>query len=533
MIELDLTVPYRYTEEDLCRAVCAAYPTVREEILSLRLHRRTLKVGGDGVFYAVTVAVALSPERERGLLKMKKRVREHPDFSWQLPHVTTTCRPVVVGAGPAGLFCALALAEAGIPPLVLERGLDVDARAVAIRRFYQTGQVDPACNIQFGEGGAGAFSDGKLKAGKHDAYKQKVLAEFVLGGAPESVLYDTEAHVGTDRLPGVVRALRQRLLALGTLIRYSARLTDFTVREGKIAAVTFCTPGGTEEVSADALFLATGHSARDVFRLLEHKGIPLTPRPFGIGVRIEHPRRAVNAWRYGIGASDDLPTASYHLVTHLPGGRSVYSFCMCPGGSVVAATSAPGAVVTNGMSNYARDGENSNAAFLVSVTPEDFPVPGALGGLALQEQIESAAYRAGGSSMRAPVQRMEDFLACRTSTAFGAVLPTYPLGTAFAPTDSYLPAPLCEALRAAIPDFEAWQPGFYDPDALLTGAETRSTSPVRVERDEHTRTSPAARGLYPVGEGAGYAGGIVSSAIDGLKSAESYINLLFANKNKK
>ena len=421
---------------------------------------------------------------------------------------------IVVGAGPAGLFAALTLAESGACPIVLERGFDVDTRTRAVEAFFGGGTLDEENNIQFGEGGAGSFSDGKLKIGSMSGEKRKILNTLIWAGAPERILYDAHAHVGTDLLRGIVKKIRQKIEALGGTVLFGARLEDILMEKGSVRGVRYCRGGEAHELDVGALLLATGHSARDVFRMLDRHGLALEARGFGIGVRVEHPRAHIDRMIYGENPPRELGAASYRFVTHLPSGRSVYSFCMCPGGSVVAATSLEGGIVTNGMSLHARDAENSNAALLVSVTPNDFG-GSPLEGLAFQEKYERLAF-ALARDYRAPAVRMEDFLRGKESVSLGEVRPSYPRGVILGDLDACLPAFATESLRAAIPEFEAYKKGFYLPDALLTGVETRTTSPIRILRDE---SGQAVRGLYPCGEGAGYAGGIISSALDGLLSA--------------
>ena len=424
-------------------------------------------------------------------------------------------RPVVVGFGPAGMFAALALAMAGARPIVLERGSDVRARQEKVAAFWSGGALDPECNVQFGEGGAGAFSDGKLNTGTHDERIRFVLTQLHKLGAGEDILVDAMPHVGTDVLAGVVENMDARIRALGGEIRYDTRLDAVRIESGRVTGAI--TQDGV--VPCSALILATGHSARDTFSMLHALGVPMEPKPFSMGVRIEHAQSAVSAAQYGRFASQ-LPPASYKLNCRLPDGSSAYTFCMCPGGCVVAAASEEGGVVTNGMSYAARAGENANSALLVTLTPDDFPYPGPLGGMLWQREIEQRAFAASGS-YRAPAQTVADFLSGSSGGAFTSVQPTYRPGVHPCDLHDVLPARITKTLEAAIPALGKKLPGFDDPAAVLTGPETRSSSPVRITRGENLQS--AVSGLYPCGEGAGYAGGIVSAAVDGLRCAESFL----------
>lgn len=524
MIEIRATLPIGYTEADIIRAVREQIPIAPEEIHSAAVRYEQLVTDErPHLYYRVRIGVCASPEKEAGLLKMRKRVSAVAPCAWHAPVIKPSARPIVVGAGPCGLFAALMLAHAGAKPLLLERGEAVERRSRHVACFFETGELHPSSNVAFGEGGAGAFSDGKLKFGVKDAYTHAVLETFVRYGAPEDILYKALPHVGTDRLCRVVQGIRQRIIALGGEVVFGATLTDIELRDGRVRAVRYTErDGACTEVTTDSLFLATGHSARDVYTMLDEKGIAMEAKGFGIGVRIEHPRDYIDRLMYG--ASDaPLGAASYHLVTHLPNGRGVYSFCMCPGGQVISSATEEGGLVTNGMSEHRRDGRNSNAAMLVSVTPEDFPDRTPLSGIMLQRSIEQAAFACGGGGFRAPVQRLGDFLENRESVSFGEVVPTYPQGTVFAPLSAYLPEYVMNSLQNGILDMDKWMPGYAMPDAVLTGAETRTTSPVRVLRNANTYMSVSAEGLYPCGEGAGYGGGIVSSAVDGLRAVNAYL----------
>ena len=522
MIKTNIKLPIGYSADDIKEALTRALPISKDEIKKVNIIRRSINLSDKkDIHYDLTLEAEFSEEREAGLLKMKKKVKPAERFELDPPPSKLKTRPIVVGAGPAGLFAALLLAEAGAMPILYERGLSAEERGKKIKLFESLGILDTECNVQFGEGGAGAYSDGKLKVGAMDKYKKWILERFVECGAPADILFSATAHVGTDLLGGIISRIRKRIESLGGEVFFGTKLVSIKVRENRLVGGEIERDGKREAFSTDTLILATGHSAKDTFEMLLECGATLTPRPFGIGVRIEHKREYTDKMVYGDSAPGGIETASYHLVTHLKNGRSVYSFCMCPGGSVVAAASEKFGVVTNGMSEYRRDGENSNAAFLVSLTPEDFGSTDPLCGVSFQRKIEKAAYSLT-SSYRAPTQRMEDFISDKKTSSFGEILPTYPIGTEFFRCEDYLPEFVTDSLRAAIGEFDEWMPGFYHSDALLTGPETRSTSPVRVERDE-TFSAVGIEGLYPIGEGAGYSGGIISSARDGAVVARSIL----------
>lgn len=447
-----------------------------------------------------------------------KRAAIAPVTFYRMPKcsVQPEKRPVVVGFGPGGMFAALILAMAGLKPLVLERGEDAAARHEKVERFFATGELDPRSNVQFGEGGAGTFSDGKLNTGVNNPRISWILEQLVTFGAGEDILFDAKPHVGTDVLLNVVQNLRKKVIELGGEVRFRTCVTDFVSENGKLTALV--TEQG-ETIPCDYAVFAIGHSARDTFQMLHDRQIPMERKPFAMGVRIEHPQTVVNQTQYGCD-NPALPPADYKLVKHLENG-TVYTFCMCPGGYVVAAASEEGGVVTNGMSYADRAGENANAALLVTVSPEDVPYEGVLGGVRWQREIEQAAYGMTGSYL-APAQKVGDFLCGKPSTGAGRVQPTYRPGVAWCDLHQVLPARITDALEEAIPMLDGNLRGFADADAVLTAPETRSSSPVRIVRGE-SRESVGLCGLYPVGEGAGYAGGIMSAAIDGIQSAEAII----------
>ena len=491
--------------------------------------RVTLR-GGAGAERALLARLARCKD-DRGIRQV---VASTPTLPSRIGHAPAS-RPVVVGAGCAGLFCALALANAGLEPLLVERGDSAQRRGQAVSRFNETGELDVESNIQFGAGGAGTFSDGKLTTGTKSPLHRLVLDTFVEAGAAENIAWDAKPHIGSDVLPGVVDHICERITELGGEVRFRTRLTDIEVTGGttapRVSAVTLERREESgllveERVACERLVLACGHSARDVFELLARRGVTLERKTFAMGVRIEHLQADVDRAQYGAAAGHPaLGAAPYKLVSHLPNGRSAYSFCMCPGGYVVAAASEKGGVVTNGMSLAARTGSNANSGLLANVLPADLPGDDPLAGIALQRSCERAAFELGGGGYVAPAQLVGDFLAGRPSSAGGRVEPTYPRGVAWGEVDGCLPPYVVQTLRAAIPDMARHLRGFDDAEAVLTGVESRSSSPVRVTRGTDLQSASHA-GLYPTGEGAGYAGGIMSAATDGLRVAQAIVDAL-------
>jgi len=468
--------------------------------------------------YTVDVRVK-EPEALLGRLK-DSQVSFAPEYKYEfVPSGTVKLQdpPVIVGSGPAGLFAGLLLARLGYRPLLLERGFDVDTRTAHVQQFWETGQLNPQSNVQFGEGGAGTFSDGKLTTLIKDPRCRKVLEELVEAGGPAEILYSYRPHIGTDILKEVVKRIRQQIQELGGQIRFGACVTGLETDSSGLRAVLI---NGQERLPCQALVLAIGHSARDTLEVLHHQGLVMAAKPFSVGVRIEHLQEWINKAQYKeMAGHPRLGAADYKLAYHSPRGRSAYTFCMCPGGMVVAAASEEGRLVTNGMSYHARDGQNANSALLVGVSPADYPNEHPLAGIDFQRQWEERAFAVGDGGYQAPAQLVGDFLAGKGSTGFGQVQPTYKPGVVPADLKDCLPAYVVETLQEAIISFGRKLQGFDHQEAVLTGVETRSSSPVRILRDADYQASIP--GLYPAGEGAGYAGGIISAAVDGLRCAEA------------
>ena len=474
--------------------------------------------------YTVLVETGMSEKKEEQLVKKLKNRNitiAHPvQYHFPKPgNRPLKHRPVIIGMGPAGMFCALMLAEAGYQPLVLERGKAVEDRIRCVEHFWKTGELDTDCNVQFGEGGAGTFSDGKLNTLVKDSAGRgrRILELFVEAGAPEDILYVNKPHIGTDVLQHVVAEIRHRILKAGGEIRFETKVTKILHENGHVTGVETDGKDGRTVIPAEQVVLAVGHSARDTFTMLKAQGVVMEPKSFAVGMRIEHPQSMINKSQYGMENPGHLPAADYKLTYRARGGRGVYSFCMCPGGQVVNSSSEEGRLVVNGMSYRARDGRNANSALIVTVTPDDYPGDDVLSGVEFQRRIEEAAWKAGNGKI--PSQLFGDFRANRPSDRAGGVTPDHKGETTFTNLRGILPEELNEALIEGIEAFDRKIDGYAREDAILSAVEARTSSPVKIIRDENMMSS--IKGLYPCGEGPGYAGGIMSAAMDGCKAAES------------
>jgi uncharacterized protein len=522
----ELPLPLDYSPETMRQAVLKRLAIGASELEGFTLFKRSYDARKKNhiVFVCIVdVAVRDEPAVLRRFVR-DPRVAVAPDTAY-MPVVRAPAhieeRPIVVGFGPCGLFAALLLAQMGFRPIVLERGRDVRRRTRDTWALWQQKTLTPESNVQFGEGGAGLFSDGKLYSQIKDPkfYGRKVMHEFVRAGAPAEILYVSKPHIGTFRLTGVVAAMREEIIALGGEVRFESKVTDLLIDDGQVQGVELASG---ELLRSRHIVLAPGHSSRDTLRMLEQRRVFMEAKPFAIGFRIEHPQSMIDSARLGkFAGHPELGSADYKLVHHASNGRSVYSFCMCPGGTVVAATSELHRVVTNGMSQYSRNERNANAGIVVAINPEpDFP-GGPLAGVALQEQLESKAYLLGGSDYCAPGQLVGDFIRNTRSVELGTVVPSYKPGVLLGDLAPTLPDYAIDAIREAIPAFASQLRGFDREDAVLTGVETRTSSPVRITRNADTLQSLNVQGLYPCGEGAGYAGGILSAGVDGIKVAEA------------
>ena len=464
----------------------------------------------DDVHYSYSIDFEVKNENSSKYKKFAKvKKLEYPQFNINRK---STLRPVIVGAGPAGLFAGLTLVQNGFKPIIIEQGKTVEERKKDIEEFQKTGKLNTLSNVQFGEGGAGTFSDGKLTSGINSPYCRKVLEEFVNFGAPKQILYLTKPHIGTDNLINIIKNMREYIISKGGEFLFNEKVTDFEFIDNQISAV-YC----SKKIETDSVILAIGHSSRDTFEKLYAKGIKMEAKDFSVGVRIEHLQSEINKAQYGTITKLKLPPAEYKLAYHSPSKHSCYTFCMCPGGQVMASSSEEGTIVTNGMSNFARDGVNANSALLVGVTTANFDSTSPLNGMYFQKDLEEKAFRLGGSNYNAPVQRVEDFISNKKSTFIGSIKPSYKPGVTLSNLNEILPDFVAQTLKEGLIYFDTKLKGFANPDSILTGVETRTSSPVRILRNENLVSN--IDGLYPCGEGAGYAGGIMSAAVDGIKCA--------------
>lgn len=514
MIRIDnIKIRENLSDIDVFKKAIEKNKIKKEEVEEWHIYKKSIDARKkNDIYYNYSINIKLKDDKRE--VKFGK-VKEE---KWQKVEVKRNSKysPVIIGMGPAGLFAGLLMVDNGINPIIIERGKCVEERIKDIEKFSQNRGFSTISNIQFGEGGAGTFSDGKLNTGNSaNMYSRKVLEEFVRFGAPKEILYMAKPHIGTDNLRKIVKNIREYIISMGGQVLFNTKATDFEIEKGKIKAV-ICKD---ERIETDAVILAIGHSARDTFKKLHELGVEIQPKNFAVGTRIEHLQTDINNAQYGENVKLKLPVADYKLVYHAKNGRTCYTFCMCPGGQVMASNSEENSIVTNGMSNFARDGENANSALLVNVTVEDYYKDSPLDGMYFQADLEQKAFKLGGSNYNAPAQRVEDFIEENKTEKFGKVKPTYMPGVTGSNLNEILPEFVSETMKEAIIELDKKLHGFADKDAVLTGVETRSSSPIQITRDRETLNSTNVIGLYPCGEGAGYAGGIMTSAIDGLKCA--------------
>ena len=514
MIRLNnIKIRENLSDTEVFKRAIAKNKIKQEEVNEWNIYKKSIDARKkDDIYYNYSINVKLKD------VKKENKFGKVKEEEWQEIEVkrNSKYKPVIIGMGPAGLFAGLLLVDNGIKPIILERGKCVEERIKDVENFANNREFSSTSNIQFGEGGAGTFSDGKLNTGNSaNMYSRKVLEEFVRFGAPEEILYTAKPHIGTDNLRKIVKNIREYIISKGGQVLFNTKATDFEIENETIKAV-ICE---NNRIETDAVILAIGHSARDTFKKLYELGVEIQPKNFAVGTRIEHLQEDINKAQYGENIKLKLPVADYKLVYHAKNGRTCYTFCMCPGGQVMASNSEENSIVTNGMSNFARDGKNSNSALLVNVTVEDYYRNSPLDGMYFQEDLEQKAFKLGGGNYNAPAQRVEDFIDGRKTEKFGKIKPTYMPGVTEADLNEILPEFVTETMKEAIIELDKKLHGFAEKDAVLTGVETRSSSPVQITRDRESLNSVNVKGLYPCGEGAGYAGGIMTSAIDGLKCA--------------
>ena len=505
------------SDDDVVREACKKYQISFSDVEYYNILKKSIDARNkDDIFYNYTIDVKYTG---KGGKEIKKVTKESYQIDINKKRKSEK-RPVIVGAGPAGLFCALLLVQNGIKPIIIEQGKKVEDRKKDVDEFLKSGKLNVNSNVQFGEGGAGTFSDGKLTTGVNNPLCRRVLKEFVNFGAPKQIMYVNKPHIGTDNLINVISNMRNYIIENGGEFLFESKLVDFEIKDEKLVSAKYIELSNEnkeiKEIETDSLVLAIGHSARDTFEKVYEKGLTMEKKNFSVGVRIEHKQSMINESQYGTKTKLNLPPAEYKLAYHGE-NRSCYTFCMCPGGTVMASSSNPGEIVTNGMSKFARDGENANSAVLVSVTPEDFKGESVLEGIYFQKELEEKAFVLGGSNYFAPIQKVGDFLEDRKTTEIGEVKPTYKPGVTLSNLQEILPDYVVKTLKEGILDFDKKIKGFANKDAILTGVETRSSSPVRIVRNEIGESN--IKGIYPCGEGAGYAGGIMTAAMDGIKIA--------------
>lgn len=502
------------TEYEVFEIALQKHSIKKEDIITWHIARKSIDARKkEDVHYTYSVDIEVKNENKYKKLEKVKKF-EMPTI--KIKKKENTC-PIVIGAGPAGLFAALILVQNNIKPIIIEQGQPIEERKESVNHFLKTGKLNPFSNVQFGEGGAGTFSDGKLTTGIHSPFCQKVLEEFVRFGAPKQILYLSKPHIGTDNLIHIIKNMREYIIAKGGTFLFNTKVIDFEISNQKITGIHTIHNNSKEMISTNNVILAIGHSSRDTFETLYQKGITMETKNFSVGVRIEHLQKWINEAQYGTITKLALPPAEYKLAYHSKNNRSCYTFCMCPGGVVMASSSDNHTILTNGMSNFLRDGVNANSALLVNITPSDFNSNSPLAGIYFQKDLEEKAFLLGGSNYFAPVQRVEDFLKNQKSKQIGEVHPTYQPGFTLSNLNEILPDFVSTTLKQGIQFFDTKLHGFAHPDSILTGVETRSSSPVKMVRNEKLMSNVS--GIYPCGEGAGYAGGIMSASVDGIKCA--------------